>query len=274
MSSGVIQGGSVSRGQARAGAPDAPWGADASVWRVADRVRWWVGCGGWWSVSVAGDGVGGGPGGAGDVDGAVGDVDGPVAGVQVAVTPFAEQDEVGDLGFAAVDPRLHVVGVAVDGWGAAADAALVAGDEGFADRAGREPDGGADVEGLGVRAEHDRQDVGVAGESPDGGRGQGVAVDQVAEFVGGGGLEVVVVDGDGDVRLRAVPGSAPAVPDGCRTARVPAPARGCLALPVVAAVSVRRTGARGGGGRGGVRGGGGGGCGGGRGGGACGAWWW
>src|SRR4051812_36178625 len=77
-----------------------------------------------------------GPGGAGYVDLAVGDGDGPVACVEVDVVTAAEQDEVGDLGFAAVDPRDEVVGVALDRWGAAHYAAAVAGVEGAAHGAG------------------------------------------------------------------------------------------------------------------------------------------
>jgi hypothetical protein len=50
--------------------------------------------GGWWV----------GPLGTGDVDDAVGDGDGPVAVVQVDVVTTAEQGQVRDLGFAAVDP--------------------------------------------------------------------------------------------------------------------------------------------------------------------------
>ena len=84
------------------------------------------------------------------MDDAVDDPDVPVAGVQVAVASLAEEHQVGDLGFASVDPADDVVGVAVDGWGAAADAAFVSGDQGFAHGSGGESDGGADVDGLGV----------------------------------------------------------------------------------------------------------------------------
>src|SRR5690242_1512071 len=73
-----------------------------------------------------------GPGGAGYVDFAVGDGDGPVACVEVDVVTAAEQGEVGDLGFAAVDPGDQVVRVALDWWGTAHYAAAVAGVEGAA----------------------------------------------------------------------------------------------------------------------------------------------
>src|SRR5215216_4072493 len=91
-----------------------------------------------------------GPGRAGDVDDAVDDLDGPVAGVQVDVVPATDQHQIPDRGHAAVEPRCQVVGVAVDGWGAADHAALVAGVQGAPDRAGDESFGAADVEGFGV----------------------------------------------------------------------------------------------------------------------------
>jgi hypothetical protein len=47
------------------------------------------------------------------VDDAVGDLDVPVSGMQVAVTPFAQQHQVGDLRFASVDPTDHVVRIAI-----------------------------------------------------------------------------------------------------------------------------------------------------------------
>src|SRR6266496_2104104 len=50
--------------------------------------------------------------------------------------PLAEQDQVGDAGFAAVDPMHQVVGFALDGWGAADDAAAVAGVQRQPHRAG------------------------------------------------------------------------------------------------------------------------------------------
>jgi hypothetical protein len=82
------------------------------------------------------------------VDGAVEDADVPVAGVEVEVVAFAEQGEVVDGGGAAVEPGDDVVGLALDGWGVADDAAFVAGVEGAAHGAGDEALGGADVEGL------------------------------------------------------------------------------------------------------------------------------
>ena len=48
-------------------------------------------------------------------------------------------------------------------------AALVAGGDGFADVGWEDPGGAADVQDLGVAAEQDGEDVGVAGDFADGG---------------------------------------------------------------------------------------------------------
>ena len=110
-----------------------------------------------------------GPGWAGDVDFAVRDDDGPVAGVQVDVVSAAEQDQVRDLGFAAVDPGDQVVGVALDWWCAADDAPLVARVQRASHCARDQPFGATDVEWFGLRAEYQRDDLRVTGESSNGG---------------------------------------------------------------------------------------------------------
>jgi len=66
--------------------------------------------------------------------------------VQIDVVAAAEEDEVGDLRLAAVDPRHQVMGVAHDRWRAADHAASVAGVEGAADGASDESLGAADVQ--------------------------------------------------------------------------------------------------------------------------------
>ena len=104
---------------------------------------------GWWI----------GPGRAGYVDDAVGDGDGPVAVVEVGVVAAAEEGEVVDRGDAAADPGLQVVGVALDGRGSAHDTALVAGVQGAAHSGGDEALGAADVEGFGVGAEDEGDDL-------------------------------------------------------------------------------------------------------------------
>jgi hypothetical protein len=117
----------------------------------------WSEAWGWWV----------GPGRARHVDDTVGDRDGPVPGVQVDVMAAAEQDEVMDCGRAAVDPGVEVVGVAVDGWCSADDAAFVASIQGTAHRPGDQAFRAADIEWFGLRAEDQRDDLGVTGETPD-----------------------------------------------------------------------------------------------------------
>ena len=70
-----------------------------------------------------------------------------------------------------VGPVHDVVGVAHDrGFGAAGEGAVpVAADQGPPQRRGDQPVGAADVEDLPAGAERDGDDVGVAGQAPDGG---------------------------------------------------------------------------------------------------------
>jgi hypothetical protein len=71
--------------------------------------------------------------------------------------------------------------------------------DGFSDGGGEQPVGPADVEDLGFGAHHHGDDLGVAGEDPGFG-----GADRSAEFEVGGAdpvPEVVVVDGDRDVRV-------------------------------------------------------------------------
>jgi hypothetical protein len=95
------------------------------------------------------------------------DPDLPRCGVDDRVVMAAEQDEVVQGGGAAVDPVHDVVGVAGDRWaGAAGEGAVsVAGDQRQPEAVGDQPGGAAGVEDLGLRAEHDGENVGVAGES-------------------------------------------------------------------------------------------------------------
>src|SRR5215217_1389707 len=176
--------------------PRVGWGGD---WLVN-----YVGAG--WFVLASGDLRGGGPGGAGYLDNAVEDSDVPVAGVQVQVVPFAEQGQVGDGGGAAVEPGDDVVGFALDGWGAADDAAFVAGVEGSAHGARDQALTGADVQWLGLRAQDDRENLGVAGQPADRCSGEVVAEDEGAGRVRGRGGEILEVDRHTDVRLRPVTG--------------------------------------------------------------------
>jgi hypothetical protein len=74
----------------------------------------------------------------------VDDGDDPVAVVEGPVVGSAEENEVVDGCFAAVDPGLEMVGVTVDGWGAAHDAALVADVQGAAHRSRHQALGPAD----------------------------------------------------------------------------------------------------------------------------------
>jgi hypothetical protein len=123
------------------------------------------------------------------------------------VVAFAEQDEVGDAGLPSVDPMHQVMGFALDGWGAADHTATVAGVQCESHGCGDEAFGGTNIEWLGLGAEDDGDDLGVAGDAAYGGCGQAVAEDGVADRVGGRGLEGVVVDGDGEVGLRTMAGN-------------------------------------------------------------------
>ena len=159
------------------------------------------------SVAAGWDGIGIGPIRAGDVDDTVDDFDVPVAGVQVEVVALAEQDQVRDARRASVDPMHQMMGFALDRWGAADHAAVVASVQREPHRRGDEPFGGAHVEWLGPGAEDDGDDLSVAGQAAYGGCGQVIAEDGLPDRAGGRGLESVVVDGDGEVRLRTVPGN-------------------------------------------------------------------
>src|SRR3954452_468272 len=176
--------------------PRVGWGGD---WLVN-----YLGAG--WLVLAPGDPCRGGPGGAGYSDYAVEDSDEPVAGVQVQVVPFAEQGQVGDGGWAAVQPGDNVVRFALDGWGAADHAAFVAGVEGSAHGARDQALTGADVQWLGLRAQDDRENLGVASQPANRCGGEVVAEDEGAGRVRGRGGEILEVDGHTDVRLRPVTG--------------------------------------------------------------------
>ena len=83
----------------------------------------------------------------------------------------AEQHQVVQAGRSVVGPVHDVVGVAHHRWfGAAGEGAVpVAADQGPPERGGDEAVGAADVEDLAAGAEGDGDDVGVAGQAPDGG---------------------------------------------------------------------------------------------------------
>ena len=127
------------------------------------------------------------------------EADVPGGGVDQRVVGAAEQHQVVECGVAAVGPVLDVVGVAGDGGSGAAGegAVLVAGDQGVPEGSGDESAGAAEVEELGLGAEHDGQDVGVAGQGADRGRGQPWAGVQhsVADTVTGTGAGTVGVSG-------------------------------------------------------------------------------
>ena len=81
------------------------------------------------------------------------------------VVPVAQRDAVSDVGVAAVGPAGLVVGVeSVGAVAAFCAAAAVAGEHRVALVAGVESSSAADVEGLGVAAEDDGDDLGLAGE--------------------------------------------------------------------------------------------------------------
>lgn len=95
------------------------------------------------------------------------DVPGAVAvGFDDAVVVRAQQGQVVQRGRPLGPPGADGVGLAVGRWPVAAGegAALVAGIEGGPDPGGDEAVGSADIEGYAGAVEHDRQDVGVAGE--------------------------------------------------------------------------------------------------------------
>ncbi len=177
------------------------WIGDRGVRRVA--MGSWLEAAGW-------DGIGVRPVRSGYLNDVVDDVDVPVAGVQVDVVSLAEQDQVRDARRASVDPMHQVVGFALNGWSAADHAAAVASVQREPHRCGDETFGGTDVQWLGLAAEDDGDDLSVAGEATYGGRREIVAEDGLADRAGGRGFEGVEVDGDGQVRLRTVPGNVAA----------------------------------------------------------------
>jgi hypothetical protein len=65
--------------------------------------------------------------------------------VEVHVVSAAEQSQVADRGHTSVDPAVKMVGVTLDRWSSADDAAFVAGVQGAAHRAGDQSFGAADV---------------------------------------------------------------------------------------------------------------------------------
>ena len=105
-------------------------------------------------------------------DSIIADSDGPLqirrsssVGFDQVVVVLAHQAQVRQRGGATVLPRDDVMGVAIGGWPVAAGehTALVAGVQRLPNRRGDESVLLADVEHPGRSAEHDRQDVGVAG---------------------------------------------------------------------------------------------------------------
>ena len=93
----------------------------------------------------------------------------PLARVNRMVVMRAEQDHVLQSCGAAVVPGFDVVGFGPGCWNGAArkDAAMIAGDERFAQVCRRKASGAADVEYLTRGAKDDRDDVGIARESTD-----------------------------------------------------------------------------------------------------------
>ena len=90
--------------------------------------------------------------------------------VDDAVVMAAEQGEVVELGWAAVDPVGEVVGVAHEGWSSAGGegAVSVAEDQGGPDRGGDRSAEAAHVEDLAVAAEDGGDDLGVTGQPAEG----------------------------------------------------------------------------------------------------------
>ncbi len=131
----------------------------------------------------------------------------------------------------------QMVRFALDRWGAADHAAVVASVQREPHRRGDEPFGGADVEWLGPGAEDDGDDLSVAGQAAYGGCGQVIAEDGLPDRAGGRGFESVVVDGDGEVRLRTVPGNVLAE----RLATCPVVTRPVANRPVVTRPVVTRS---------------------------------
>src|SRR5450631_4821859 len=135
---------------------------------------------------------------------------GPAPLVGDGVVARAEQCGVGQGGGAAVDPVNEVVGVGPHGWrGAPGDgAALVAQPHGSEHPGGEQAPGPADVQDLGVGAQHDRDDGRVAGDPAD-----CLGCQEPAGQQGGPGPaavgEVAQVDGDEQGGLGGGRGGAP-----------------------------------------------------------------
>ena len=98
-----------------------------------------------------------------------GPCDDPLTRVDRVMVVGAEQDHVLQSCGAAVVPGFDVVGFGPGCWNGAArkDAAMIAGDERFAQVCRRKASGAADVEYLTRGAKDDRDDVGIARESTD-----------------------------------------------------------------------------------------------------------
>src|SRR6266498_3038113 len=173
---------------------------------------YWRGWGGFVAVLAAGVLFGVDPGGWGEFGVAVGgDADGPVLVVCGVVVAGAEQDGVEQVGGAAVGPVQQMVDVAPAGGQVAAGegAALIAEDQGAAQRGGDGALGAAEVQGLAGPAEDGGDDFGVAGESAHGGGGQVVAGVQGAGAEFGGEFGVVQGEHQGGF-LPALGGQVPA----------------------------------------------------------------
>jgi hypothetical protein len=124
----------------------------------------------------------------------------PVGVVDEVVVVAAEEAAVGDTGGAALGPGGEVVALGPGRGSVAAlgDAAAVAQAHRDALVAGVEAAFPADVEGLGVAAEDDRDDPGLAGEPAGLGGGDGGAGIQGRDAEAAD--ELVVADGDHDRR--------------------------------------------------------------------------
>jgi len=170
-------------------------------------------------------------------DSVCGPLDLPVALVDDPVVVSAEQAPVGVAADPAVEPVFDVVRLGPAGWPVASGegASFVSLGDCLADGGGEQSVGPADVEDLGCGAHHHGDDVGVAGEDPGFG-----GADRSAEFEVGGAdplAEVVVVDGDRDVRaFAAVGGGVPEVQVAVQQVFQGVPAAGGGAAPVRGAV--------------------------------------
>ena len=138
--------------------------------------------------------------------------------VDHVVVMGAEQGPVVGSGGSAAGPVGDVVGFAPGGGDGAAGegAALVAGDEGFAEVGREEPGGPADVQDPSLAAEQDGDDVGVAGDLPHGRGRDGPGEQQRAGLLQRPG----VLQGRGAGSGPPAAPAAPAVSAGCVPSRV------------------------------------------------------